>query len=310
MISIKINENESGQRLDRFLKKYLNKAPLSLIFKLIRSKIKVNGVKKKENYKLEIDDVLEINIDDIETLRDKKKVGGGTFVLKKDEIIFEDQNILIAKKGKGMLVHGDINEKKKTLQNKVLNYLISKNEYTNNEKTFTPSPVQRLDRNTEGMVVFAKNAKSLRTLNKMFKERGHIEKKYIAMVEGELREKIIAKGFIKNMPNKNMVKVKLNNEATSNNEDAKYVETIIEPKKVKSQGANKKTEVLITLITGRKHQIRATMKELKHPIIGDPKYGTGKVGDTQELTFYKLTIVEGIDDLQYLTGRSFEIKYN
>ena len=157
MKEIVINSEFSNQRVDKYVRKYLNEAPLSFIYKLFRKKdVKVNNHWVKENYLLQPNDVLRIYVTDeqLEEFNKPKIVKNISF--KDLDIVYEDKNILIINKPKGILVHGDINEKRMTLTNKVQSYILSKGE----QNDFLCSPVHRLDRNTSGLVIFAKNFKS------------------------------------------------------------------------------------------------------------------------------------------------------
>ena len=164
-MKIEIGTNEAGQRLDKFLRKYLKDVPLSAIFKALRKgDIRINGVKKKENYKLELDDVIEIRY--IQSNKEKNvakfiKVDSGSLM-----ITYEDENILVVEKWPGVLVHPDQNGGEPSLTDYVLSYLNDKGDYLpEQELTFTPAPCNRLDRNTSGVVIFGKNFEALKTLN-------------------------------------------------------------------------------------------------------------------------------------------------
>lgn len=185
---IGINDNESGQRLDRFLRKYLNNAPLSRIYKSIRKDIKVNGKRCKEDYILQVGDEVSFYIleEELASLSKKKPRGRAK---RQFSIVYEDEHIIAVSKPFGLLTHGDSFEKKNHLANQVVDYLIEKGDYNPRlEKSFTPAPVNRLDRNTTGIVLFGKNAQSLRELNKYIRDRGSIEKFYMTIVKGELKE--------------------------------------------------------------------------------------------------------------------------
>ena len=203
MVKIIISENQGDQRLDRFLKKYLGNASLSYIYKLIRKDLKVNGKRAKEDTVINAGDELVFYMLDSEfqSLQKEKKI---VKAKKQFKAIYEDENILIAYKPFGLLTHGDKSEKKNHLTNQVIDYLIEKSEYDPRiDKTFTPAPVNRLDRNTTGLVLFGKNAAALKELSYMIRERGYIKKTYLTIVNGkipsvlELNDKMIKNEEIK-----------------------------------------------------------------------------------------------------------------
>lgn len=290
MREIKIERNDAEQRLDRFLKKYFNKATLSQIYKMIRKDIKVNGKRGKENTLLNEGDVLSVYIKDelFEELREEKRV---IKVTKQFKVVYEDDSMLVVSKPFGLLTHGDSREKKNHLANQVINYLISKGDYVpGREQTFAPSPVNRLDRNTTGLVIFGKTAESLKELNKMIKDRERISKYYITIVSGEMKEAIELKGKLEKDSRTNTVTV-----TDIESEDGKEIETIARPLQIK----NGYTLVEVELVTGRTHQIRAHLAHHGFPIIGDAKYGKKKVNEmvkkkyglsTQLLHSYRLVV--------------------
>ena len=158
MIKITITENQGNQRLDRFLKKYFDRAPLSHIYKLIRKDVKVNGKRQKEDTMLAAGDELTIYLseEDAKALQTVKK---HVKAKRQFRIAYEDENILVCEKPFGLLTHGDHTEKKNHLANQVVDYLIQTGAYQPRlEKTFTPAPANRLDRNTTGLVIFGKHA--------------------------------------------------------------------------------------------------------------------------------------------------------
>ena len=186
MVKLIITENEAGQRLDRFLRKYFRKATLSFIYKLIRKDIKLNGKRAKEDTMLCTGDELSIYIPEEKAKElatdSRKKTSKRQF-----KIAYEDDNILIVDKPWGLLTHGDSHEKKNTLVNQVCGYLQDKGEYDpSKEKTFTPAPVNRLDRNTTGLVVFGKNSAALRNLTRSIREHDNMEKYYMTHRTGSI----------------------------------------------------------------------------------------------------------------------------
>ncbi len=306
MIEVEIQKNEDQQRLDKFLKKYLPNAPLSFIFKLIRKKdVKINDKRAGKDAVIKEGDLLKIYItdDDYEKFKNRRK----KIIVKKEfDIAFEDENILVVDKPKGLLVHGTAEEKKNTLVNQVLSYLQSKDEYDpRKEKTFVPAAVNRLDRNTSGLVLFGKNYGAVKCLNQMIKEKNNIRKYYLTIVSGHLTKEQTLVDHVSKNESKNMMKIE------NQQDNTKQMETIIKP--VRRIGNN--TLVEVEIITGRTHQIRVHLASIRHPIIGDSKYGKKIINeemkrrfgiDSQVLHSYKLYFENMIEPLAYLEGKVIE----
>ena len=308
MIKLTIGENQGNQRLDRFLKKYFAKASLGYIYKLIRKDVKVNGKRKTQETILEVGDELVIYISEEEAKslqKEVKKVNAK----KQFTVIYEDENILIAQKPFGLLTHGDGREKKNHLANQVIDYLISTGEYDPRvDRTFTPSPANRLDRNTTGLVIFGKKAAALQELNTMIRERDAIEKIYMTIVSGKVENGLQLRD--------SMVKDERTNVVTiTADEDGKSMETDITPIAYSNIG-KPYTLVEAKIRTGRTHQIRVQLAGAGYPIIGDIKYGKPVINNymkskydltTQLLHAYKLVFAECRQDgpLAYLQGKEF-----
>ena len=303
MVNIEIGKNEQNQRLDKFLRKYLGKAPLSYIYKAIRKDVKVNGKRSKEDYILELGDTVTLYIADdvIESYRKKVET---TRAKRQFKIAYEDENLIIVEKPFGLLTHGDQHEKKNHLANQVIDYLIETESYNPRiEKTFTPAPVNRLDRNTTGLVLFGKTNLAVQQLNQMIREKDKISKCYMTIVAGNLKRELHLRD--------RMVKDRANNKVTvlSMDQEGLEMETIVRP--MKSSG--KYTLVEVEIITGRTHQIRAHLAKAGHPVIGDVKYGDKKVNgfvrqrfdlNTQLLHAYKLHFEGCGGELAYLNGKT------
>lgn len=308
MIKITITENEENQRLDRFLKKYFKNASLSYIYKLIRKNVKVNGKRAAIETMLALDDELTLYISEEEAkaYQERKTVSHSK---KQFRIAFEDENVIIVEKPFGLLVHGDKTEKKNTLANQVAGYLAEKGEYLpGRERTFVPSPVNRLDRNTTGLVIIGKNNKALQSLNQMIRERGYVRKYYLTIVHGEMKKSLQLMDKMEKDERTNTVKV-----LDLESDGGKVMETIARPLKT----AKGYTLVEVELVTGRTHQIRAHLSKAGFPVIGDAKYaikGQKKTIEqnfkltTQLLHAYKLCFDGGVEPLEYMKG--MEIKAN
>ncbi len=304
MKEIRIGENEENQRIDKFLRKYMPNAPLSYLYRMIRKKdIKLNGKRTSNDATLKKDDIIALYIkdDDLDRFTKKKKM---VKAKRQFKIVYEDSNILVAEKPKGLLVHGTAEEKKNTLVNQVCTYLQQKDHYSpDKEKTFVPAAVNRLDRNTSGLVIFGKNNKALQLLNQMIRDKQMIKKYYLTIVSGEMKKPLhIKKSLIKDSAAN---RVRVSNEKSA---DAKESETIFKP----ILSNRKYTLVEAELITGRTHQIRAHLKEAGFPLLGDEKYGNVEINglvkrqfglSTQFLHAYKLKFTQGVEILSYLEGK-------
>lgn len=267
MREINIGKNDAGQRVDKFLTKKYKNMPISMMYKLIRKKkITVNRKRAKENQILEEGDLMLIFApDDILCENVPKRIA----TQGKIRVAYEDENILIADKEAGLLVHSDDQEEGDTLIDRITAYLIEQGEFDPDaENSFAPALCNRIDRNTEGLVIAAKNAAALREMNEIIKER-KIEKIYLAVVHGRVNPK---SGEIKVMLEKNskdnIVRV------TDNSRNAK---TAITKYRTISVSKNQKFSLLeVELITGRTHQIRASFAHIGNPLLGDGKYAINK----------------------------------
>ncbi len=303
MVKLTITENEQNQRLDRFLKKYLKSAPLSHIYKLIRKDIKVNGRRAKADTLLCQGDEISLYMDEAALqgqVRQKKTAAAK----RQFGIAYEDDDLLIVDKPFGLLTHGDSREKKNTLANQVCGYLQEKGEYQpGRERTFVPSPVNRLDRNTTGLVIFGKNNRALQALNSMMREKGQVSKWYLTITAGELNKALTLTDRMEKDPRLNRTFV-----LPLDSEAGKVMETVARP----LQRKNGFTLTEVQLITGRTHQIRVHLSEAGFPVIGDVKYGRQNVNrnmkqrfglTTQLLHAYKLRFNETDPYLKHLAGK-------
>ena len=307
MKELTVGKNDAGQRLDRFVGKAVPLLPESLLQKYIRLKrIKLNGKGSKRDTRLNKGDVLSLYINDefFEKPTERNsylKVGAPRL-----DIVYEDENILLADKKPGVLCHSAGEWDYNTLIANIQAYAYQKGEWRpREENAFAPALCNRIDRNTGGIVIAAKNAEDLRIINEKRKER-EIEKYYLCVVrgrpkpaEGQLR------GYIFKDAAKNRVYVRRKPEPGAK-EALTYYRTLA------SQGGLSLVEC--RLGTGRTHQIRAQMAAAGTPLLGDGKYGSDrenkKLGEDGQLLYsYRLEFAFKTDAgaLNYLNGRSFSV---
>ena len=257
-----INESENGLTLEKYAFKVLKTAPMSFVYKLFRKKdIKVNGCHQDKKYRLSTNDVVAIYINEqqFEEFIKEKELTPNTKI--KDWIIYEDDNVLFVNKPKGLLVQKS-SPHDESLDQYVIEYLMATNQYDpNKEKGFVPGPAHRLDRNTSGLVVFGKNHNALTLLFDLFKNHDLINKHYLALVVGQVeKEKDTIDAPLFKDEETNTVRV------AKNGKTAKTVYKLVKK-------YDEYSLLDITLLTGRTHQIRVHMAYIKHPIVGDSKYG-------------------------------------
>lgn len=303
-----IEKNDAGQRLDRFLTKTVPNLPQSLLYKSIRRKrIKLNRKRAEINTRLQEGDVVEVYLND-EFFTPAPARCDFLSAPKKLDILYEDDNILLCNKKAGLLSHPDDREYIDTLITRVKRYLFEKGDYDpTSEASFTPALVNRIDRNTSGIVIAAKTAEALRVLNQKMKDR-ELHKFYLCVVVGTLQEKEgLLEGWLWKDEDKNKVFI----HKQKKNPDDKAIRTKY---RVLREG-NGLSLLEIDLLTGRTHQIRAHFASVGHPLLGDGKYGTNaqnkKSGlKKQCLCSYKLQFDFTTDAgaLGYLNGKTFEIE--
>ena len=274
MREVIIDKNSAGQRLDKFCLRYLGKPPKSFVFKMIRKKnISVNGKKADEAYMLAVGDIVRffISNDTILQFAQEEKVYPKGHV----DVIFEDDDILIANKPAGLLTQpnetgGD------SLIGRVINYQLSV------ISCFEPVAINRLDRNTSGIVICAKNLPAAQRLSEMMRNR-LIGKVYLGVAHGRIDEEMILTGLhFKNIES-NVAKIvnKTSHQVRGDRCRGEQCSPTIAGKEVLTSIApiayvGDTTALKIHLHTGRSHQIRAHLQSIGHPLVGDKKYGGGR----------------------------------
>ena len=303
-----IGKNDAGQRLDRFVAKNLPLLPPALLQKYIRLKrIKVNGKGSKRDVRLNAGDILQLYINDEFFDKPSEENMFLTVFQPKLNIVYEDENLLLVDKRPGMVVHADETEKVNTLINHIQAYLYQKREWNPRwENAFAPALCNRIDRNTGGIVIAAKNAETLRIINQKIRDR-EIDKRYLCITVGTPRPpQGEVSCFLLKDEKKKQVAVYHRPVPGGKTAVTRY-------RTLETRGELSLLEV--ELLTGRTHQIRATMADLGCPLLGDGKYGDGQVnrryGETRQALYsYRLTFDFPTDAglLNYLRGRSFQVE--
>lgn len=303
MKEIIIGKNDAGQRLDKFISKAFPHMPQSMLYRAVRTKhIKLNGKRCKPSDRLNERDVVSVYLNDDVLTKKERFVAE----LPPVEIVYQDENVMLVNKPVGLSVHDDESGDPDTLIARVIKMLADSGEYAPEaENSFVPALCNRIDRNTCGIVIVAKNAEALRIMNKMIAER-RVHKRYLCLVHGVPEPKSATlKAYIR--------KDEKEKRSFVTDEPAKGALTMITKYEVLK--TNGEISLLsVDLLTGRTHQIRAHMAHIGHPLVGDGKYGSNalyrKSGRKyQALCAYSVAFDFGGEGeaLGYLDGRSFSV---
>ena len=273
MEQITVKEGDSGQRLDKYLGKYLKEAPKSFLYKMMRKKnITLNGKKAQGNEILKEKDEIRLFLaaETIEKFRGAGKEEGVHGLL---DIPYEDAQVLFVNKPAGMLSQKAAREDVSLVE--YLTGYLQEKEKAGEERgdTFRPGICNRLDRNTSGLVAAGKTVKGLQALSEAFRERT-MHKYYLALVRGRITKPAYIKGYLKKDEKKNQVRI-----TEKEIKGSLPIETRYKPLEI-SQGGD--TLLMVELLTGRSHQIRSHLASIGHPVIGDRKYGEKKSNDRYE----------------------------
>ena len=299
-----INENEAGQRFDKYLAKLLRNAPKSFFYKMLRKKnITLNGRKATGNEKLNTGDQIRLFLSD-ETFSKFSQQEQTARAVTDLDIIYEDTDILLINKPVGMLSQ-PADDKEPSLVEYLTGYLLESGAVTEASlHTFRPSVCNRLDRNTSGLVAAGKSLTGLQELSSLFHDRS-LHKFYRCLVNGVIKNEKYIKGYLHKDEKCNKVTVQ-----EKETPGALPIETRYRP-----LGDNGTVTLLeVELITGRTHQIRAHLAGTGHPLIGDYKYGRRTLNDeycrkyglkSQLLHAHRLEIPEIEGRLSYLSGKEF-----
>ena len=304
---LKVNRNDAGQRLDKFLSKAVKGLPLSLMYKYIRTKkIKVNRARTEQSYILCEGDEIQLFIRDEFFASPERDEGALTRIRPKLDIVYEDEQILLLNKRPGVLVHEDTAAAENTLIMHIKAYLAQRGEYDPaSEQSFAPALCNRIDRNTGGIVIAAKTAAALREMNERIRE-DELRKCYLCAVHGVPKKReATLRAYLRKRQADNMVEI-------SEQPKAGFKEIVTKYRVLKEKNGNALLEV--ELVTGRTHQIRAHLSHIGHPLLGDGKYGVNRDDRQRGYKFqalyafrlrFKETQRDGV--LKYLEGKQFEI---
>lgn len=303
-----ITKNDSGQRLNKFLEKAVPLLSGGMMHKYLRLKrIKVNGKRTEAAYRLTEGDTVQLYLNDEYFDAPREEDAFRHIAQPQVKIVYEDENILLADKAPGMVVHADEHGDRNTLIAHIQAYLFQSSAWNPDDAaSFAPALCNRIDRNTGGIVICAKTAEALRILNERIKER-ELEKRYLCVVHGRPTP---PEGLIENYLRRDEKRKQVTLHQTRV-PGAKTAKTRY--RTLASHGNLSLVEC--ELLTGRTHQIRAHMASIGCPLLGDGKYGTNELnrpyGETGQLLYaYSLTFrfAQDAGALAYLNDRTFRVQ--
>jgi len=308
MQSFEISVNEAGQRLDKYLKKLLPGAPSSFIYKMLRKKNIVLNDKKSEGVeKTSVGDVVKLYLSDatIEEFSARTPQVINT-KLPKPDVLYMDEDCLIVNKPSGILSQRDESGADSMVEI-ITAYLLGENKITLEElKTFKPAVCNRLDRNTSGVLACGISLAGSQALSELIRNRT-VKKEYLCFVKGNVSDEQHLRGYLCKNSKTNKVRIY---DKKPESGDAEYIETLFKP----LYHDDRYSLLLVDLITGKSHQIRAHLSSVGHPIIGDNKYGDLAINRVlaskysirnQMLHAYRLTFPETeVRALTHLSGKS------
>lgn len=300
MREIKVEQKYDGKRIDKYMKEVYPHLPYGALQKAMRKKdIKVNGVRIKQDYMVAAGDAVEVYITD--DILDGIQSNTGTKLNTGFAVVYEDDNLLIVNKEQGIPVHPDREQSSGTLIDLAARYLEQKGE------SLKPSLCHRLDRNTGGLVILAKNQESLDIiLSKM--QSGEIRKYYRCLVKGKMdRPNAELSAYLQKDEHKSRVFISDKKVPGSSEIITRYTQL--------SYDEEKDISLLeVELITGKTHQIRAHLAHTGHPVIGDGKYGSNSINrplGAKQQALWACRLVFDFNEagkLSYLKGRRFKVE--